>query len=206
LSIPWAVYRVEKVKRRTINVMTKATHVNHFRQQESPDDPVRVPVVKLEEATARHNHGILHVDDGVQLGVASDFLLHESAQVQPNLVQRLSETAEILVIDFVENLWRLFVVVGCPLLKFTSARVKVLLDPLMDFILRGFLAVGEFGHEVIERFQSLIGRLLKLHVNESLRVVVNSGHLDGIKEPAMTVNFTEEMEVSINLWWLTKLS
>lgn len=160
----------------------------HLRQKQPADDPIRVPIVKLEKSSARNNHWILNVNDRIQFGVVGDILLHLTPQLEPNSVQVRGKVSQFLIVDAVEDLRILLVIVGCPRLEFRAAFFEILLYPLLQLVFR-WLAISEFSHELIEVFQSFIRRLLELHVNERLRVIVDASHLNGVEEATVTVNF-----------------
>lgn len=55
--------------------------VFHFRDQESLDDPVRVPIIELAKPTAGHDERIGHVDHRVQFRVIADVICDKFKQI-----------------------------------------------------------------------------------------------------------------------------
>lgn len=160
----------------------------HLRQQQTFDNPVRVPVIELAESAARYDHRIRNVNDGVKLLVVSHVVLHLSAQHLPDVIEIRAELSQLVVLDLLQELGIRLPVGRIPVLELVAGRLERVVDKLLHFRLRRFLL--ESLHEDAKRRQRLVRRPLHFHVDELLRVLVHAGHLYRVQQIAVAVYLT----------------
>jgi hypothetical protein len=101
--------------------------------EKTQNDPVRVPVVGLTEATTCNNEGAVDRDEAVgTIGAVLGVLIVSTGQIRPNVNDFLSEFSNDSVVDVVEELRISIEFIFRDLFELIASIVKVLIEEVSE--------------------------------------------------------------------------